>query len=133
MLDVLERRVREVVGDRGTVERSEIGYDWDVLEVTPSRPDARAITISSEDRLLVMLGRDTGHFSVTYDDDGIAMATALMEATIAGHIIEHPSWLGMRVTVRLADGRRRSTYAFAVPPVLFGKRRNVPIRRYVAY
>ena len=123
MIDELEARAREVVGDSATVTREDPGSDvaptLSMLRVTPRRAGARAFdVVQLGDELIVQIGQIGGRWELTADADGLAFALRLLDACVAGRVHERLAPGRSAVTVHL-DGGETLTETGYEPPHLY--------------
>ena len=96
---------RSEAGDAATVEVTELdGVEISILEVTPVRTDARAISIVAEQWLVVQVGQAGGRFELDWTAEDIAVASELVRSVIAGRVTERFGRSRSRVAVTTADG-----------------------------
>lgn len=75
-----------------------------LLDVTPVRTDARAISIVAEQWLVVQVGQIGGRFELDWTPDDIAVAKAIIRGVIAGRVTERFGRSRSLVTVTTPDG-----------------------------
>jgi hypothetical protein len=96
---------RSEAGDAATVELTELdGVEIPILEVTPARTDARAISIVAEQRLVVQVGQVGGKFELDWTTEHIAVASELVRSVVAGRGTERFGRSRSHVAVTTANG-----------------------------
>ncbi|RYJ02858.1 MAG: hypothetical protein EON52_18785 [Actinomycetales bacterium] len=120
MMDRLEARARELVGDSATVTREDPGSDvpWTLLllRVSPANPGARSFdVVQLGDELVVQIGEVGGRWGLTVDADGTEFALLLLDACIAGRVHERFAPGRSAVTVWLANGETFTETGYEFP------------------
>lgn len=111
VLNRLEGRVRALVGDRATVERSDSTELIWAVDVTPTNSRARPIEIVAEHFLHVNVGEHGGQFELGYSAEDEAFAGQVVQSVVAGRVHEAYGFWETTVHVEFDDGPSASETA----------------------
>ncbi|MFS0705600.1 hypothetical protein AB6N23_13870 [Cellulomonas sp. 179-A 9B4 NHS] len=131
VLDRLATVVRERAGDAATVEVSTVSAGVAVLEVRPHRADSCAVTVVAEQWLVVCVGAVGGRFELDWEAADVTEAEEILDAAIAGRVVERHGLVWSRVTVTTRDGTERASETIrfrGLLPTLGRRRRYAPYR-----
>lgn len=107
-VDSLEEYVRELAGQTASYERTSYSGGLSILSVTPHNAKARPLTVVGQQWLQVEAGDHGGCWELDYTAEGIEQARQLIEAVIAGQIVELILLARSEVRVTLASGQQVS-------------------------
>ena len=129
-IDVLVEHIDHVAGRAATISRR--GIDGTVIQtvwVEPLNPRAREIDIIGEQFLIVQIGTIGGRWELGYESTDVDFAKELIDAAVAGRIVETVGVECSRVEVAFADGSRHHESGFtarAARPLLWPFTRRRP-------
>jgi hypothetical protein len=105
-VDSLEQYVRELAGVTASYERTSYSGGLSTLSVTPLNDKARPLNVVGQQWLQVEAGDHGGCWELDYTDEGIERARELIEAVIAGRVVELMSLARSEVRATLASGEQ---------------------------
>ena len=116
VIDTLERHARRLAQTSATYKRS-VRSEGRIhtLGVVPVNPRARAIWVTGQQWLGVSVGEIGGAWEFDYTDDAIREAQQIIEAVIAGRVVERISLGRSEVTVALNDGVEVTEGGYVAP------------------
>jgi hypothetical protein len=104
-VESFEAYVRTLVGESATIERSSFSEGRVViLWVTPLNPSARRLAVVGQQWLQIEAGEYGECWELAYTAEDVQLARAIVQAVIAGRVVELLSLRRSEVQVTLATG-----------------------------